>query len=166
VSEALAPPFLVASLVLCLAGLAKLRAPQTAAAALGTSPSLVRGLAAGEFVLGVTCVVHPTRVTAVVLAGAYATFAGVAAALRRRRVACGCFGDNDLPVSQAHVIASELLGALAAAAALASPRGLPWVAGQPIAVALVLVVAIAAAAYATVLVYTVLPRAWNAWSTE
>ena len=31
-SEALAPPFLVASLVLCLAGLAKLRAPHTAAA--------------------------------------------------------------------------------------------------------------------------------------
>ena len=165
-SEALAPPFLVASLVLCLAGLAKLRAPHTAAAALGTSPSLVRGLAVGEFVLGVTCVVHPTRATAVLLAGAYATFAAVAVVLRRRRVACGCFGDNDLPVSQAHVTASELLGALAGAAALASPRGLPWVVGQPIAQAAVLAVAIAAAAYATVLVYTVLPRAWNAWSSE
>ena len=39
-------------------------------------------------------------------------------------------------------------------------------AGQPIAEALVLAVAIAVAAYATVLVYTVLPRAWNAWSAE
>lgn len=165
-SEALAPPFLVASLVLCLAGLAKLRAPRTAAAALGISPWLVRGLAVGELVLGVTCLVHPTRAGAVLLAGAYAAFAGVAAVLRRRRVACGCFGDNDLPVSQAHVIASELLGASAAVAALASPRGLPWVAGQPTAQAVVLVVAIAAAAYATVLVYTVLPRAWNAWSAE
>jgi hypothetical protein len=166
VSEALAPPFLVASLVLCLAGLAKLRAPDTAAAALRISPSLIRGLAVGEFVLGVSCVVQPTRATAVVLAGAYATFAAVAAALRRRGLACGCFGDNDLPVSQAHVIASELLGALAAAAALASPRGLSWVVGQPIAEAVVLAVAIAAAAYATVLIFTVLPRAWNAWSAE
>ena len=165
-SEALAPPFLVASLVLCLAGLAKLRAPRTAAAALRISPWLVRGLAVGELVLGVTCVVHPTRATTVVLAGAYAAFAGVAVALRRRRVPCGCFGDNDLPVSQAHVIASELLGAVAAASALASPRGLLWVAGQPIAEAAVLAVAIAAAAYATVLVYTVLPQAWNAWSAE
>jgi len=164
VSEALAPPFLVASLVLCLAGLAKLRAPHTAAAALRTSPSLVRGLAVGEFVLGVTCMVHPTRATAVVLAGAYATFTGVAATLRRRRVACGCFGDNDLPVSQAHVIASELLCALAVAAAIASPRGLPWLASQPAVTAGVLAVGIAAAVYATVLLYTVVPRAWSAWS--
>jgi hypothetical protein len=164
VSEALAPPFLVASLVLCIAGLAKLRAPATAAAALGVRPWMIRALAVGEVALGAVCVIHPTRVTAAVLAAAYGTFAAVAAMLRRRRVACGCFGDNDLPVSQAHVIASELLGAVAAAAAVASPRGLPWLVSQPAWTAGVLAVGIAGAAYAIVLVYTEVPRAWAAWS--
>jgi hypothetical protein len=164
VSEALAPPFLVASLVLCVAGLAKLRAPAGAAAALGIPSWAVRALAAGELALGAACALHPTRALAVALALVYAVFAGVAVVLMRRRVACGCFGDDGLPVSQAHVIASELLGALAAAAAVASPRGLPWLASQPPLTAGVLAVGIAGAAYATVLLYTVVPRAWSAWS--
>jgi hypothetical protein len=167
VSEALAPPFLVASLVLCVAGLAKLRAPAVAAAALRTGrvgPYLIRALAVGEIALGAACAIHPTRASGAVLAGAYASFAGVAAALRRGRAACGCFGDDDLPVSLAHVIASGLLGALAAAAAVASPHGLSWLASRPAVTAGVLAVGIATATYATVLAYTVVPRAWVAWS--
>jgi hypothetical protein len=121
-------------------------------------------MATGEFLLGAACALHPTRATAGVLAGAYATGAGVAAVLYRRRAACGCFGDDDLPVSRAHVIASELLGTLAVAAAVVSPRGLSWLASQPAWMAGVLTVGIAGAAYATVLVYTMVPRAWGAWS--
>ncbi|HKO28061.1 MAG TPA: MauE/DoxX family redox-associated membrane protein [Solirubrobacteraceae bacterium] len=165
-TEALAPPFLVASLVLCVAGLAKLRAPSTAAAAIGTRPGVIRALALGELALGLACVAHPTRVLAVALALLYGLFAIVAVLLRRRRVACGCFGDDDLPVSQAHVIASELLCALAAAAAFASPRGAGWLAGQPVATSVVLAVGIAASVYATLLVYVRLPAAWIAWSGE
>lgn len=163
-SEALAPPFLVASLVLGLAGLAKLRAPAAAAAALRTRSWTIRALAAGEVALGAACVIHPTRALAVALALVYALFAMVALRLRRERVACGCFGDNDLPVSLAHVIASELLGTLAVVTAVASPLGLAWLASQPALVAGVLAVGIAGAAYATVLVYTAVPRAWAAWS--
>jgi hypothetical protein len=163
-SDALAPPFLVASLVLCVAGLLKLRSPDVAAAALRTRPWTIRALAAGEVALGAACVLHPTRATAAVLTGAYATLAGGAAALRRGRAACGCFGDDDLPVSLAHVIASGLLGAVAVATAVASPRGLPWLASQPAPVAGVVAAGIAGAAYATVLVYTLAPRAWAAWS--
>jgi hypothetical protein len=164
VSEALAPPFVVASLVLCIAGVAKLRAPATAAAALGVHAWMIRALAVGEVALGAACVIDPTRALAVALAGAYAVFATVAVVLKRRRSACGCFGDNDLPVSRAHVIASELLGAVAVVAAVASPRGLPWLASQPLLTAAVTAVAIAGAAYAIVLVYTEVPRAWLAWS--
>jgi hypothetical protein len=164
VSEALAPPFLVASLVLCVAGLAKLRSPAGAAAALGIIPWPIRALATGEVALGAACALHPTRALAAALALVYAALAGGATVLMRRRVACGCFGDDDLPVSQAHVIASELLCALAVAAAIASPRGLPWLASQPAVTAGVLAVGIAAAVYATVLLYTVVPRAWSAWS--
>ena len=166
-SEALAPPFLVASLVLCIAGLAKLRAPATAAAALGlgrVGPYSIRALALVEVALGAACVLHPTRALALALAAAYAVFATVAVVLKRRRAACGCFGDNDLPVSQAHVIASELLCALAAVAAFASPRGLSWLASQPASIAVVAALGIAGGAYAMVLLYTAVPRAWAAWS--
>ena len=110
--------------------------------------------------------VHPTRALAVALAALYALFATVAVVLRRRRVACGCFGDDDLPVSLAHVIASELLCAVAVAAALMSPRGLTWLADQPGPTAVALAAGVAGAVYATVLVYTQLPAAWSAWSAE
>jgi hypothetical protein len=166
VSEALVPPFLIAALVLCVAGLSKLRAPARAAAALHTPAPAVRALALGDVALGVACVVHPTRALAVALAALYALFAAVAVKLRRDRVACGCFGDSDLPVSQAHVLASELLAIVVAAAAFALPRGLPWVAGQSALTAGVLAVGIASASYATVLVYTAVPRAWGAWSGQ
>jgi hypothetical protein len=166
VSQALAPPFLVAALVLCIAGVSKLRAPGTAAAATGTRPGVIRALALGELAVGAVGAIHPIRAGAVVLAVVYLVFAVVALVLRRRRVVCGCFGDNGLPVSLAHVIASELLGALALAAALAGPRGLGWLAGQPGITAAALAVGVAGAAYATVLVYTAVPPAWATWSGE
>lgn len=165
-SQALTPPFLVACLVLCVAGLAKLRAPQTAAGALGVPAWIVRTLAAGELALGAVCALHAGRAGAVGVAVVYAMFAIVAAVLMRRRVACGCFGDDGLPVSMVHVIASALLAALAAVAALAGPRGLGWLASQPGVGAATVAVGVAGATYAVVLVYTAAPRAWAAWSGE
>jgi hypothetical protein len=162
-SAALAPPLVVASLLLCVAGVLKLRAPAVAAAALGLRPWGIRALAAGEVALGAACALHPTRGLAVALAIVYGLFAAVAAVLRRRRAACGCFGDDDFPVSLAHVIASELLGTLALAAAVAGPHGLGWVLGQPAPQAVGLLIGIAGAVYGVVLVYTLVPRAWEAW---
>jgi hypothetical protein len=162
-STALAPAFLVASLLLCVAGLGKLRAPAGAAAALQVGLWLVRVLAAGEVALGAACVLHPTRGLALALAVVFGLFATVAVIYKRRRVACGCFGDDDLPVSQAHVIASELLGTLALASAVVGPRGLGWALGLAAPQAVVLLAGVAGAVYAVVLVYTVVPRAWGAW---
>jgi len=156
-SAALAPPFIVASLLLCVAGAMKLR----------SSPRLsMRALGVGEIVLGVACAVHPTRPLAVALAVVYGSFAAVATVLRRRRLACGCFGENDIPVSLAHVIAGELLGTVALAAALAGPRGLGWLLGQPAPTAVAVLIGVAGAVYATVLIYTLVPRAWVQWSGE
>jgi hypothetical protein len=166
VSAALVPAFLVAALLLCVAGALKLRSPDGAAAALRVSPWAVRGLASGELALGVACVLLPTWPLAVALAGVYGLFSLVAVVLMRRGVPCGCFGDNDLPVSLAHVVASGLLGALALAAALTGPRGLGWVLARPVPTAAVLVFGIAGALYATVIVYTQLPTAWAAWGGE
>ena len=153
-SAALAPPLIVASLVLCVAGVMKLRSGSRPMAALGV----------GELALGVACAVHPTRPLAVALAVVYASFAAVAAILRRRHLGCGCFGENDFPVSLTHVIASELLGTLALAAAVTGPRGLGWIIGQPAQNAVALLIGIAGGVYAVVLVYTAVPRAWAAWS--
>ncbi|MBV9604568.1 MAG: hypothetical protein JO027_05655 [Solirubrobacterales bacterium] len=161
-SEALAPPFLVAALLVCVAGVVKLRSPHRAAAALQTSPWAIRGLAVGEVSLGAACALAPTRPLAVALAAVYGLFSLLAVVLMRRGVPCGCFGDNDFPVSLAHVTASELLAALALGAALTGPRGLEWALDQPAA----LLLGIAGAVYATVLVYTRLPVAWAAWSGE
>ena len=149
-SAALAPAFLVASLLLCVSGAMKLRS--------------LPALGAGELALGAACVVDPTRALAVALALVYAAFAVVAEVFRRRRRACGCFGENDdFPVTLAHVIASELLGTVVLAAAIAGPKGLGWVFGQPAPEAAALLVGITGAVYAVVLVYTVVPRAWGAW---
>jgi hypothetical protein len=166
VSDALAPPFLVASLVLCVAGLAKLRAPETAADAVGLQAPMVRALAVGEFALGAACLVHPTRITAAVLAAAYVMFAGVAAVLAARRVPCGCFGGDENPVSRGHAMLNASLGLVAAAAVFASPRGLGWLASQPGFGGAVLAAGVAGATYAVVLVYSEVPRAWAAWSGE
>jgi hypothetical protein len=164
--QALAPPFLVASLLLCVAGAFKLRSPAAAARVLAVSPWMVRGLACGEFALGAACAVLPGRPLAVALAAVYGLFSLVAVVLMRRGVPCGCFGDNDLPVSLAHVIASELLAALALGAALTGPRGLGWVLDRPAPQAAVLIVGVAGALYAAVAVYTQLPTAWSVWSGE
>jgi hypothetical protein len=166
VSQALTPPFLVACLVLCIAGVAKLRTPQTAATALGLHTWAVRVPAVGELALGAVCAVHPTRAGAIALAVVYSLFATVAVVLMRRRVACGCFGEDDLPVSRAHVIASGLLAAMAAAAAFTTPQGIGWLTGQPIGEGVGLVAGVAGATYAVVLLYTAVPRAWAAWSGQ
>ncbi len=152
-SAALAPAFLVASLLLCVSGALKLR----------SGGSAMRALGAGEVALGAVCAAHPTQALAVALAVVYAVFAGVAVVLMRRRLACGCFGENDFPVSAGHCIASALLGTLVLAAAVAGPRGLGWVFGRAPGTAAVLLIGIAGAVYAVVLVYTVVPRAWGAW---
>jgi hypothetical protein len=170
-SAALTPPFLVASLVLCLAGALKLRSPGVAAgalAALGLPGRRwsVRVLATGEIALGAVCALHPARALSVALTLLYATFAMVATILMRRRVACGCFGDDEFPVSLVHVIASGLLGAVALAASLTGVRGLGWVWGRPVPQTAVLMIGIAGALYATVLVYMLAPRAWGAWGSE
>ena len=173
-SSALTPPFVVAGLLLCVAGALKLRSPGPAAAAVRTlglpgEPWIIRVVAIGELALGAACAVHPTRAGAAVLAGAYVTFAVVAALLARRRVACGCFGgvsEDEAPVSAVHPVASALLGTVAAAGAVAGPHGLGWLLGLRAPEAVVLLVGIAGALYATVLVYTQLPLAWAAWSGE
>jgi hypothetical protein len=137
--DLLAGPFLAAGGLLVVAGLPKLRDPLPLVRALRTtglpaSGLLVRLLALAEVALGVAAVVAPGRVTAALVAVAYAAFtAFVALAVRRGGVlgSCGCFGRPDTPPTRAHLVLTG--GATATAAALAvSPRGTGvWSAATP-----------------------------------
>ena len=162
-------PFAVAALVLCVAGVAKLRSPATAARALRTVglPSgalLIRIAAAGEIALGGWALFGPGPVSAGAVAALYVAFTLLSLELARRQVSCGCFGESEVPSSKAQSALSAVLGLIAVGAAIGSAHGLGWIFGLPAVRAVVLVIGICAAAYAVVLAYTELPRAWSAWS--
>ena len=169
IAEALTPPFLLAALLLCLAGAAKLRSPAGAARALEAlglpaRPAWVRVLGAGELALGVLGAVAPGRVAAGALACLYGLFAAVAIALARRRAVCGCFGENEAPASPAQAILSSAFALVGLAAAVIAPaHGLGWVLGRPPVSVVALMIGLAGSAYGAAIVYTELPPAWSAW---
>jgi hypothetical protein len=169
VEQAIAGPFLVAALTLCVAGVAKLRAPATAAAALiplglPAQRSLIRAFALCELALGAVAAVHPTPALAGAVAALYAGFAVLAVALARRGAACGCFGESNAPASLGQAAISGALALVAAAAATNGALGATWILGRSPMVALSLILGLAAAVGATVVALSELPAAWNAWS--
>ncbi len=170
-ASALTPPFLVAALVLCVAGSAKLRAPDPARRALVVlglpfGRATVRTVGLGEIGIGGWCAIAPSRLGALAIAVIYGLFAVIAAALARRRASCGCFGEDDSPASIAQAFISVGIALLAIGEAVAGPHGAVWILGRPAAQAAVLFVAVPAATCAAVLLYTEFPRAWGAWSPQ
>jgi hypothetical protein len=170
-AQALTAPFLVAALILCTAGIAKLRSPATAARALVTAglPSstlAVRAFAAAEVCLGAWSMLAPGRVVAAALACTYAGFAGLVVLLARRAASCGCFGAGDAPASSVQSIVSAALAIVSAAAAAWPAHGLGWVLHRPPGIASGLLVGIGGAVYGTVVAYTELPLAWSSWSAR
>jgi hypothetical protein len=169
-AAALTPPFAVAALVLCVAGLAKLRSPAGAARALVVAGlpaprTLVRVGAAVEVAIGAWALARPSAITAGAMALLYGGFCGLSLLLARRRASCGCFGDDDAPASPVQSALSAALAAVAVAAAALGVHGVGWaLRSAGAAAALVLAAGIAAAVYAAVLLYTALPQAWAAWS--
>jgi hypothetical protein len=137
--DLLAGPFLAAGGLLVVAGLPKLRDPLPLVRALRTtglpaSGPLVRALALAEVVLGVAAVVAPGRVTAALVAVAYAGFtAFVVLAVRRGGVlaSCGCFGRPDTPPTRAHLVLTGGATATSAALAISPPGPGVWSAAAP-----------------------------------
>ncbi len=162
-------PFAVAAIVVVVAGIAKLRAPAVASAALyelrlPNAAWIVRLLAGAEVALGAWCLIDPGVVAAAALGCCYLAFALTAVALARRRAACGCFGDHEQPASLGQSVISGALAAICFVAAMVGPHDAGWVLSRPAGQAAVLALGIAGCAYATVLAYTQLPAAWGAWS--
>lgn len=167
--EILSVPFAAAALVLCVAGVAKLRSPQAASSALsslgvGAGAGRVRALGALEVTLGCYSLIAPGAVVAAIMAAAYTVFAVVARLLVSRRASCGCFGESELPASTAQSLLSTVLAALCVLAAVRAPSSFLWMLARPAGLAAALVVALAGCAYAIVVAYTLLPSAWAAWS--
>ncbi len=168
---ALAGPFLVASLALCVAGLAKLRSPRPAAEALRVAglPSyawLIRSFAAAELALGAYAALSTSTAAAVAVATTYAGFAGLTLVLHRRRAACGCFGSEGAPASPAQSAISAVLAAVAAAAAIWHPHDVSWIVSRSPVTAASLVIGIGGAVFALVVAYSEVPAAWSAWSAR
>jgi hypothetical protein len=162
-------PFAVAAVVLCVAAVAKLRAPEQAAAAfaaigLPSSVHLIRLLAAGEFVVGGWALLAPSRMIAVVMAVMYAGFAVVAIVLSRRGASCGCFGASEASTSPLQAALSAALALVCGWVAIHPAHGVTWIFGRAPLEAAVLGLGIVAAVYATVVAYTDLPDAWASWS--
>jgi hypothetical protein len=170
-AEALTPPLLIAAAVLLAAGALKLRAPRTAARAMGelglpAGRVATGALASTEVAVGGWCVIAPTRPATIALAVMYCAFAAAAVVLARRRASCGCFGDTETPASASQSLISAAFAAIAVAATIHPAHGMPWILGRPLLDAATLTIGILGAVYATVLAYTELPRAWASWSVR
>ena len=162
-------PFAVAAVVLCVAAVAKLRAPEQAAAALAAiglsvSVHLIRLFAVGEFALGAWGAVAPSRPVAIVMAALYAAFAVFTIVLGRRGVSCGCFGVTEVSASPLQAAISAALSLVCVWVAIDAAHGLSWILDRPPLETLVLGVGIATAVFGTVVAYTEVPAAWDAWS--
>jgi uncharacterized membrane protein YphA (DoxX/SURF4 family) len=165
VTGALTGPFLAAAGLLCVSGVAKLRAPGTAAQAVRTlglpaGAAVIRLAAAGELALGALALIAAGRLTAAVVGAVYAGFAALTVVLARRRAACGCFGSDEAPAGRTQMLLSIALALLCAAAAVWPPAGIGWVLSQLPA----LLIGVGGCVYALALAYTELPAAWAAWS--
>jgi hypothetical protein len=130
-------PFLIASVLLVVAGVGKALAPDDTARALVTlagsgprAPGLrgtrraVRVGATGEAVLGTLAVAAPRPITAALVGLSYLGFAAVVAQARRRGgplASCGCLGRPDTPPTMVHLGLNLVLAAAALAVALGAP---------------------------------------------
>jgi len=171
VADVLTGPFAAAAIVVAVAGIAKLRAPAVATAALSelglpSAAWIVRLLGVAELALAAWCLMDPGLVGAAALGCCYLAFALTSLALARRRAACGCFGEHEQPASLGQSAISGALATICFAAAAVTPRDAGWVLSRPAGQAAVLALGIAGCAYALVLAYTQLPAAWGAWGAR
>jgi hypothetical protein len=166
--SALEPAFALIAALLALAGLAKLRSPRPAAAALfalglPSRTALVRGIGFAELGLGAWCLFAPGPLSAALLALAYTAFAVVVAALVRvaGAVPCGCFGEGSFVATPVHVAIDLLAAALAVAFALAPADGpLDWL-GDPL-IGSAALAAVVCSTWLCFVLFTAPPSIWGA----
>ncbi|MGI9183458.1 MAG: MauE/DoxX family redox-associated membrane protein [Solirubrobacteraceae bacterium] len=163
-ASALTVPHAVAALVLCVAGLAKLRSPTGAARAVGLRPGPVRLFAVAELALGAWALADATVMTSLLMTGLYAGFAGLTLRLGRHGKACGCFGAQLSPASSLQSLLSLALAGASALAAAGGTHAAGWIFGRPPGFVTLVGLGTAGAVYGIVLAYSELPLLWRSWS--
>jgi len=166
----LSVPFATVAGVLALAGLAKLRSPLSARRALAVAgltsgKALARGIGTAELALAAVCLIAPGRATALALALAFLAFAAFLVRVMRAEaesVPCGCFGDDSLPVTRAHVGFDLIAAAVAAAAAIVPPVPLTEAGAGGVELA-VLLIGVGCCVYLCYLIFTLLPSTWASY---
>lgn len=163
--DALAGPFLAATVLLVAAGGAKLADPLPLVRALHSArlpgPVLaVRAVAAAEVLLGLVALLTGSRVAAAGVALSYAAFTGFVLLARARGgvlASCGCFGTDDTPATTTHVVTTAALAAVGAAVAVRPLGPLSDLLAASPAGGLPLLVVTAAVAATTYLLLALLP---------
>ncbi|NIZ89577.1 MauE/DoxX family redox-associated membrane protein [Kineococcus rubinsiae] len=160
-----AVPYLAGSLLLLLAGAAKLRRPLGTRQALRTQglPSaawLVRTLGAVEVVLAVAALAQvPGAAAGTALAYlGFSAFVVLALVRDRPLSSCGCFAGPDVPPTPAHVVVTVLAAAAATLVALGRPAGVPALLDAGPAVALAVTGSAVLVAWLALLLMTRLPE--------
>jgi hypothetical protein len=166
----LSVPLATVAGVLALAGVAKLRSPLSARRALAVAglPSgkaIARGLGAAEVALAVLCLVAPGRATGLALALAFLAFAAFLVRVMRAEAGsapCGCFGDDSLPVTRAHVGFDLIAAAVAATAVVVPPVPLTDAGAGGVELA-ALLIGVGCCVYLSYLIFTLLPSTWASY---
>jgi hypothetical protein len=164
----LLPALLAAAVLLVASGLAKLRDPRPAVAALRTlglpaTAVAVPVAALLELAAGAACIAAPR--TAALAGVLYLVFALVIAAqlARGSTASCGCLGSADLPPSPVHVVVDLVLAAVAFAAAASPPPSVVALLGAHPAASVVVVAAALTAAFLLASAASLLPGAFTAY---
>jgi hypothetical protein len=166
VASGLSAPQAICALVLGIAGLAKLRSPGTAAAAVSLPVLTIRLFSLLEVGLCAYALVVGGRLSAGAMAVLFAAFAVLSLRLAARGEACGCFGRQSAPASPGQAILSAALAAVCLAAAIAGAPGASGFLGGGAGAAIVTTAGVLAAAHGLVLAYTQLPEVWGAWTAS
>jgi hypothetical protein len=161
-----AGPFLVASLLLTVAGALKAYDPATTAGALRRAglpvhPVIVRIGGGLEAVVGIVAILTGGPVAAALVAVSYLLFTifVVAAMVRSTPIgSCGCFGKIDTPPSLVHVVLNVGAVVSATAVALGPGGGIGATLGDQDLLGLPFLLLVATATYLAFLSLTALPQ--------
>jgi hypothetical protein len=171
-ADVAAAPFFIASALLAVAGLAKLRDPLPLArvlrqARLPSIPLGVRAFGLAETTAGVAGLIRPGFVTGVAVAALYVGFSVFLLWLLVRHIpvtSCGCLGAREAPPSVIHLALNACAAAAAVAvAAGAEPSGILPFAADLSYRAIPFVIGMTAIAYAAYLAVAFLPTALSSY---
>jgi len=161
-------PFAIATVVLVVGGVFKLRDPAPThemlrALSLPPSNLVARVLGASEVVLGGAALLVGGPWLAAGVAVTFTAFAAVSLRLLRSggATSCGCFGSRSAPPSILHVGANAVVALVALGAAMTSTTGL-WVARGEIDGGLAMLALVGVGTWLTIAVMTVLPDTLDA----